>query len=52
MTAVCPESLTAITSPSTKHLNTAAAAFAESSQEEADTGRQKWLQGAGEADFS
>lgn len=50
MTAVCPDSLTTITSPFPKHFNTAAAASAESREEEADTVRQKWLQGASEVD--
>lgn len=50
MTAVCPDSLTAITSPFPKHLNTVAAASAESTEEEADRVRQKWLQGVGEVD--
>lgn len=54
MTAVCPDSLTAIMSPFPKHLNTAAAAAAAAS---ARAGRRKqtrsqtkWLQGVGEVD--
>lgn len=50
MTAVCPDSLTAITSSFPKHLNTAAAASAESREEEADTVRHTWLQGVDEVD--
>ncbi len=50
MTAVCPDSPTAITSPFPKHLNTAAAPSGKSTEEEADADRQKWLQGMGEVD--
>lgn len=46
MTAVCPESLTAITSPFPKHFNAAAVASAESREEEADAVRQKMVAGS------
>lgn len=50
MTAVCPDSLAAITCPFPKHLNTAAAASAKSREEAADTVRRTWLQGVYEVD--
>lgn len=45
MTAVCPDSLTAITSPFPKHLNTAVGASAESTEEVADTVRKNGCRG-------